>query len=93
MAPTLAVDGHRARLRIAHGQLIDDWIPVASARAGGIRLQVTYATQPRTRTASLRMIVTNDDGVRKSPSMFVPGGNTSQGDLQTLQLVRHCAHQ
>lgn len=63
VAPWLSVDGRRTRMRIARWQLIDDWIPVATARAGGIRLQITYATPPHTRTALLRMILTNDDGV------------------------------
>ena len=63
VAPSLAVDGRRTRLRIADWQLIDDWIPVATARAGGIRLQITYATPPHTRTALLRMVLTNDDAV------------------------------
>jgi len=63
VAPRLTVDGRRARMRIAHWQLIDDWIPVATARVGGIRLQITYATPPHTRTALLRMALTNDDGV------------------------------
>lgn len=63
VAPWLAVDGRRAGLRIANWQLIDDWIPVATARADGIRLQITYATPPHTRTALLRMVLTNDAGV------------------------------
>lgn len=63
VAPWLAVDGRRTRLRIAEWQLIDDWIPVATARAGDIRLQITYATPPHTRTALVRMVLTNDDGV------------------------------
>ena len=63
MNPWLSVDGRRSRLRIAQWQLIDDWIPVATARLGGIQLQITYATPPHTRTALLRMSLTNDDGV------------------------------
>jgi hypothetical protein len=61
--PWLSVDGRRSRLHIASWQLIDDWIPVATARVGGIQLQITYVTPPHTRTALLRMSVTNDDGV------------------------------
>ena len=63
VAPWLNVDGRLARMRIAHWQLIDDWIPVATTRVGGIRLQITYATPPHTRTALLRMTLTNEDGV------------------------------
>jgi uncharacterized protein len=63
VAPWLQVDGRHARLRIDHWQLIDYWIPVATARVGGIQLQITYATPPHTRTALLRMTLTNDDGV------------------------------
>ena len=61
VAPQLTVDGRPVRMRITHWQLIDDWIPIATARAGGIRLQITYATPPHTRTALLRMTLTNDD--------------------------------
>lgn len=63
VAPWLSVDGRRARMRVDHWQLIDDWIPVAIDRVDGIRLQITYATPPHTRTALLRMTLTNDDGV------------------------------
>src|SRR5215469_5987949 len=38
VAPSLTVDGHPTELRIADWQLIDDWIPVATAHAGGIHL-------------------------------------------------------
>jgi uncharacterized protein len=63
VAPWLTVDGRRAPMRITQWQLIDDWIPVASAHAGGMRVQITYATPPQTRSALLRMVLTNDDGV------------------------------
>jgi uncharacterized protein len=63
VAPWLEVDGRHAATRIEHWQLIDYWIPVATARAGGIRMQITYATPPHTRTALLHMTLTNDDGV------------------------------
>jgi uncharacterized protein len=63
VAPSLSVDGRRAQLRITDWQLVDDWIPVATARVSGIRLQITYATPPHTRTALLRMVLTNDDRV------------------------------
>jgi len=63
VAPRLTVDGRRATMRIDHWELIDDWIPVATARVDGIRLQITYATPPHTRTALLRMTLTNADGV------------------------------
>lgn len=61
VAPWLTVDGRRMPLKITQWQLIDDWIPVANARAGGIRLQITYATPPHTRTALLRLVLTNED--------------------------------
>jgi hypothetical protein len=63
VAPRLTVDGRRVPLKIAQWQLIDDWIPVAHVRAGGIRLQITYATPPHTRAALLRMVLTNDDRI------------------------------
>lgn len=63
VAPWLTVDGRRSRMRVAHWQLIDYWIPVATTRAGGVRLQITYATPPHTRTALLRMTLTNEDAV------------------------------
>jgi hypothetical protein len=63
VAARLTVDGRRVPLKIAQWRLFDDWIPVASVRAGGIRLQITYATPPHTRAALLRMVLTNDDRI------------------------------
>ncbi|HEX8756716.1 MAG TPA: glycoside hydrolase family 125 protein [Steroidobacteraceae bacterium] len=63
VAPQLTVDDRRRAMRIARWQLIDDWIPVATTREGGVQLQITYATPAHTRTALLHMSLTNEDGV------------------------------
>ncbi len=69
VAPWLAAGGGPAALHITGWRLIDDWIPVATARTGSLRVTLTYATPPRARAAWIHMVVVNT-GTTAQPVRF-----------------------
>ncbi len=55
-----------AGLHVTGWRLIDDWIPVAKARTGSVRVTLTYATPPRARAAWIHMVVVNEGTAQRT---------------------------
>ena len=60
LAPWVAAGTSSRGLEITKWRLIDDWIPVATARTGPARVTITYATPPHARAAWIRMVIVNE---------------------------------
>lgn len=60
IAPWVSAGPGPAGLHVTGWRLIDDWIPVATARTGSVRVTLTYSTPPRARAAWIRMVVVNE---------------------------------
>ena len=69
LAPWVAVGAAPAGLHVSDWRLIDDWIPVATARAGSVQIAITYATPPQTRAAWIHVTLANE-GPRTQPVRF-----------------------
>ena len=78
IAPWVAVGAAKPGLHVDAWQLIDDWIPVATASADGVRTEVTYATPPQSRAAWIRMELVNES---KAPRTVRFGLTANWGGL------------
>ncbi len=69
VAPWIAAGAAPPGLQVTQWHLIDDWIPVATARSGSIQATITYATPPQARAAWIREVLVND-GPAAQPVRF-----------------------
>ena len=80
MTPFIEIAGARRPLSNLKWSLRDYWIPTGTMETDGVRVRLTYAAPPDSRTAIVRFQVTNlrNAPVRIAPGMDVDWGKTNR---------------